>query len=68
MDGRDRVPHLQRDGPVGRMALAAGAQLDQVERLASVELKHVADAIGEAERIGRLLGETFAAQPLVLGP
>ena len=67
MDGGDRVPHLQRDGPVGRMALAAGAELDQVQRLARVELEHVPDAIGEAERIRRLVGEPFAAQPLVLG-
>ena len=49
------------------MALAAGAKLDQVERLARVELEHVADAIGEAERVRRLLDEPLAAQPLVLG-
>src|SRR4051812_27759334 len=49
------------------MALAAGAELDQVQRLARVELEHVPDAISEAERIRRLVGEAFAAQPLVLG-
>ena len=67
MDGGDRIPHLQGDGAVGRMALAAGAELDQVQRLARVELEDVPDAIGEAERIGRLVGETFAVQPLVFG-
>src|SRR5206468_3465706 len=66
MDGGDRVPHLQGDGPVGGMALAAGAKLDQVQRLARVELEHVSDAIGEAERVRRFLGEPLAAQALVL--
>ena len=67
MDLGDRAPHLLRDRSVRRMALAARAELDQVQRLARIELEHVADAIGEAERIRRLLGEAFAAQPLVLG-
>ena len=49
------------------MALAAGPELDQVERLARVELEHVPDAIGKAERVRRLLGEAVSAQPLVLG-
>ncbi len=66
MDRCDRIPHLQRDGAVGRMALAAGAQLDQVERLAGVELEHIADPVGEAERVRRLLDEPLAAQALVL--
>src|SRR5205823_3030478 len=56
----------QGDGPVGRVALAAGAELDQVQRLTGVELEHVTDAIGEAEGVRRLLREPFAAQPLVL--
>ena len=37
-----------------------------MERLAGVELEHVADAIGEAEGVRRLLDEPAAAQPLVL--
>src|SRR4029077_8941074 len=67
-DPRDRLPHLQRDGAVRRIALAARAQLDQVERLAGVELEDVADAIGEAPRVPRLLDKPLAAQPLVLRP
>ncbi len=43
------------------MALAAGAQLDQVHRLARVEVEHVADPVAEAERVRRLLGEPGAA-------
>src|SRR6185436_11619250 len=53
VDCGDRVTHLQGDGPVGRVPLAAGAKLDQVERLPRVELEDVADAIGETERIRR---------------
>src|SRR3954470_20160482 len=49
------------------MALTTGAEFDQVQRLARVELEDVPDAIGEAERVGRLIGKVFAAQPLVLG-
>ena len=64
---RDLLAHLERDGAVRGMALVAGAELDQVQRLARVELEHVADPVGEAERIRRLLGEPLAAQPLVLG-
>ncbi len=63
----DRAAHLVRDGAVRRMSLASGAQLDQVERLARVELEDVADPVGEAERVRRLLGESLPAQPLVFG-
>src|SRR5579862_7012299 len=49
------------------MALAARAKLDQMERLARVELEHVADAIGEAQGVRGLVGEARCTQPLVLG-
>src|ERR1035437_1058793 len=48
------------------MALAPGAQLDQVERRTCVELEDVADAEREAERVRRLLRETVASQSRVL--
>ena len=48
------------------MAFSAGAQLDQVERCARIELEDVADAEREAQRVRRLLDETLAAQPRVL--
>ena len=50
----DPVEHLERDGAVARVALAARAQLDQVHRLAGVEVEHVADPVGERHRVGRL--------------
>src|SRR5687767_1953044 len=49
---RDLGVHLLRDGAVAGVALAAGAQLDQVHRLARVEVEHVADAVAEAEGVG----------------
>src|SRR5439155_19609909 len=66
MDLGDRAVHLAGDRPVRRMALAAGAELDQVKRLPGVELEHVADAESEAERVRRLLDEAFGAQARVL--
>src|SRR6266851_6677745 len=48
------------------MPLAAGPQLDQMQRLARVELEHVAETEREAERVRSLLDEPFAAQPRVL--
>jgi len=67
VDGGDLFMHRLGDGAVGRVALAAGAQLDQVHRLAGVQVEHVADAEGEAERVGRQLGEPGGGKPLVLG-
>src|SRR5579884_4349480 len=50
------------------MALPARTELDQVHRLARVELEDVADAVREAERVGRLLDEPLATEPFVFGP
>ena len=55
------------DRAVARVALAAGAQLDELHRLARVEVEHVADAVAEAQRVGRLALAALAGQPLVLG-
>ena len=62
----DRAAHLVRDGAVRRMAFAPGAQLDQVQRLARVELEDVANAEREAERVRGFLHEALVAQPRVL--
>src|SRR5229473_1584511 len=48
------------------MALAAGSQLDQVQRLTRVELEYVAETEREAERVRSLLDEPFAAKPPIL--
>src|SRR4051794_24056456 len=63
----DRTAHLVRDGTVRRMPFTSRAQLDQMQRLAGVELEDVPDAEGEAECVRRLLDEAFAAQPRVFG-
>ena len=52
VDRGDPLVHRLGDGAVGRVALASRAQLDQVHRLAGVEVEHVADPVGEAERVG----------------
>lgn len=64
VDLRDLTMHLLGDGAVGGMALAAGAQLDDVHRLAGVEVEHVADPVGEAERVRRLRGQALVVQAL----
>ena len=76
------VRHRRRDGRVAlgdqRVHLGARprgrpggprarAQLDQVHRLARVEVEHVADPVAEAERVGRGGGEAGAGEPVVLG-
>ena len=66
MDGGDPFVHRLGDGAVGGVALAAGAQLDQVHRLAGVEVEDVADAEGEAERVRGELVEPGRGQSLVL--
>ena len=63
----DQRVHLVGDRAVGRVALAAGAQLDQVHRLARVEVEHVADPVAEAERVGRGGGVAGVREPVVLG-
>ena len=62
----DQGVHPVRDRAVGRMALAAGAELDQVHRLACVEVEHVADPVAEAERVRRRGGEPGGREPVVL--
>ena len=73
--GRDRrvnvgdpLVHRLGDGAVGRVPLAARAQLDQVHRLAGVEVERVADPVGEAEGVGRGVLVAGGEQPLVLAP
>ena len=70
-DGRvalgDREMHGLGDRAVARVALAGGAELRQVHRLAGVEVQHVADAVAEAERVGRRLGAAGGREPVVLG-
>ena len=63
----DRGVHRLRDRAVARVALAGGAQLGEVHRLARVEVQDVADAVAEAERVRRGLGVAGVAQALVLG-
>ena len=53
VDRSDLGVHLVRHGAVGRMALPARAQLDQLHRLTGVEVEHVADAVAEAQRVHR---------------
>ena len=64
--GGDLRVHLVRDRAVARVALAPGAQLDQVHRLARVEVEHVADAEAEAERVGRGVAQAGRGEALVL--
>ena len=54
--GGDPLVHRLGDRAVGRVALAAGAQLADVHRLARVHVEDVADPVAEAERVGRGLG------------
>ena len=65
--GGDLGVHGVRDRAVAGVALAAGAQLDQVHRLAGVEVEHVADPVAEAERVGAALAQAGAREALVLG-
>src|SRR4051812_49450693 len=46
------------------MALAPGAQLDELHRLAGVQVEHVAQAVAEAQRVGRLALAALAGQAL----
>ena len=65
VDPGDVLVHGVRDRTVARVALAAGAQLDELHRLARVEVEHEADAVAEAERVGRGVLQPAAAQRLV---
>jgi len=55
--GVDLLEHLLADPAVAGMTLGRGAQLDHVERLAGVELDHVADPVGQGDQVLGLLGE-----------
>ena len=55
-----------RDGAVGRVALAPRAQLDELHRLAGVEVEDVTNPEAEAERIGRLALAALAGEALPL--
>ena len=67
VDLGDQAVHLVRDGAVGRVALAPRAQLDELHRLARVEVEDVADAEAEAQRVRRLALATLAREALPLG-
>ena len=54
------------DGAVARVALASGAQLDQLHRLARVEVEDEADPVAEAERVRRGLVQAGVGEPLEL--
>src|SRR3954454_7477894 len=54
VDVSDEPVLLARHRAVARMALAPGPQLDELPRLAGVEVEHVADAIAQAQRVERL--------------
>ena len=66
MDGRDPLVHGLGNGAVGRMPLAAGAQLDEVHRFARVEVEHVADPVAEAERVRGGIVESLGLEPVEL--
>ena len=61
VDGADLLVHRLGDRAVGGVALAAGAQLADVHRLAGVHVEDVADPVAEAEGVGRGLGACPAA-------
>ena len=63
----DPVAHRDRDRPVGGVAFAPRPQLDQLHRLTRIEVKHEADAVPEAQRVGRLGVEPRVRQPPPLG-
>src|SRR3954453_3964661 len=62
----DEAVHLVRDGAVAGVALAPGAQLDELHGLARVEVQDVADAVAQRERVEGLALAPLADQPLPL--
>ena len=48
------------------MTLAAGAKLDEVNRLARVEVEHETDPVGERDRVGSLLNEPLRTKTIPL--
>src|SRR3954468_2859575 len=62
----DEAVHLVGDGAVAGVALASRAQLDELHRLARVEVQDVADAVAQRERVERLALAPLADQPLPL--
>jgi hypothetical protein len=68
MDLAYLLEHLERDCPICRMPFTARAKLDQVHRLAGVQVKQVTDPVLERDRVRSLVDEPLAAQPLVFAP
>ena len=68
VDLGDLGVHLPGDRAVARVPLAPRSELDELHRLAGVEVEHVADAVAEAQRVGRGARKARADEPLVLGP
>ncbi len=66
VDGGDLGVHLVRDRAVAGMTLASGPQLDQLHRLAGVEIQDVADPVAEAQRVRGGGLEAGVHQALVL--
>src|SRR3954447_10205785 len=62
----DEAVHLVRDGAVAGVALAPGAQLDELHRLSRVEVQDVTDAVAQREGVERLALATLPDQPLPL--
>src|ERR1700733_380268 len=66
MDRADLGVHLVGHGPIARMAFASRAQLDQLHRLAGVEVEDEADPVAQAERVRRRGGEPGVDEAVVL--
>src|SRR4051812_25923376 len=64
VDVGDQPVHLVGDRAIRRMPLAPGAQLDELHRLARVEVEHVAQAVAEAQGVRRLALAPLAGEPL----
>src|SRR3954462_10300363 len=62
----DEAGYLVGGGAGGGVALAPGAQLDELHGLARVEVQDVADAVAQRERVERLALAPLADQPLPL--
>ena len=61
--GGDQVVHLEGDPPVRRMTLRGGTELQQVDRLAGVELHRVAHAVRHRDGVLGLLRELLGRSP-----
>src|SRR5947209_6023316 len=63
--GGDLRMHLVRDGAVAGVTLAARTQLDQLHRLARVQIEDEADPVAQAQRVGGGAWQAGLHQPLV---